>query len=76
MCADYKGMDAEVALRDFMERVKAYESVYEAVEDTEDGGKISYIKVGYPFSYFILLARGFGGSMMWVSTKASHALPF
>lgn len=45
-------MDAEVALRDFMERVKAYESVYEAVEDTEDGGKISYIKVGCPFSYF------------------------
>lgn len=44
-CPDYKGMDPEVALRDFMERVRAYEAVYEAVEDTEDQGKIAYIKV-------------------------------
>jgi len=42
---DYKGMDPAVALADFMQRVKAYEAVYEELGDDEDDGNISYIKV-------------------------------
>lgn len=42
---DYKGMDPQKALQDFIERVKAYEAVYEEVCDVEDDGNISYIKV-------------------------------
>ncbi|CAM9747126.1 unnamed protein product [Ascophyllum nodosum] len=42
---DYKNMDPESALKDFKERVKAYEAVYEAIEDNEDGGDIQYIKL-------------------------------
>lgn len=42
---DYKGMDPQVALGDFMERVKAYEAVYEELADDEDDGNVSYIKV-------------------------------
>eukprot|EP00930_Biecheleria_cincta_P091912 TRINITY_DN8160_c0_g1_i2.p1 TRINITY_DN8160_c0_g1~~TRINITY_DN8160_c0_g1_i2.p1 ORF type:complete len:367 (-),score=52.42 TRINITY_DN8160_c0_g1_i2:35-1135(-) len=32
---DYKGADAESALRDFMERVRAYEKVYQPITDEE-----------------------------------------
>lgn len=42
---DYKDMDPEVAKKDFMDRLKAYESVYETIEDDEDNGLISYIKL-------------------------------
>mmetsp|Transcript_104842 Transcript_104842/g.302481 ORF Transcript_104842/g.302481 Transcript_104842/m.302481 type:complete len:790 (+) Transcript_104842:726-3095(+) len=42
---DYKGQEPEVALRDFIQRVKKYEKVYEEVEDTEDNGNVSYIKL-------------------------------
>jgi len=38
-------MEPEKALQDFIERVKAYEAVYEEVSDKEDDGNISYIKV-------------------------------
>lgn len=34
-----------VCLQDFKQRVKAYESVYETIEDNEDGGDIQYIKL-------------------------------
>eukprot|EP01038_Epipyxis_sp_PR26KG_P008460 gene8460-11440_t len=42
---DYKSMDSESALKDFMSRVTAYEKVYESIEDTEDNSNISYIKL-------------------------------
>lgn len=42
---DYKDMDPAKARSDFMERVRAYEKVYETVADEEDGGNISYIKL-------------------------------
>lgn len=42
---DYRSMDPEQARRDFLERVRAYEKVYETVEDDEDSGNISYIKL-------------------------------
>lgn len=32
-------------LQDFKQRVKAYEAVYETIEDNEDGGDIQYIKL-------------------------------
>lgn len=38
-------MDPKVALDDFVQRVKAYEAVYEELSDKEDDGRISYIKV-------------------------------
>lgn len=41
---DYANMDAAKARADFLERVKAYEGRYEAIEDTE-GNDISYIKL-------------------------------
>lgn len=43
--ADYKDMDHDEALRDFTERVKAYEAVYEPVSDDEYEGRIAYIKL-------------------------------
>mmetsp|Transcript_92133 Transcript_92133/g.192631 ORF Transcript_92133/g.192631 Transcript_92133/m.192631 type:complete len:537 (-) Transcript_92133:289-1899(-) len=42
---DYKGTDAVQAQSDFMARVKQYESVYQPVEDVEDGVARSYIKI-------------------------------
>lgn len=42
---DYKDMDGQKALDDFKERVHAYERVYETIEDSEDSGQISYIKL-------------------------------
>ena len=40
-------VDTLIAIKkqDFKERVKAYEAVYEAIEDNEDGGDIQYIKL-------------------------------
>lgn len=38
-------MDEEAALKDFENRVKMYEDVYEPIEDSEDNGQISYIKL-------------------------------
>ena len=43
--ADYRGMDPAQARRDFMARVSAYEKVYESIEDDEDHGNISYLKL-------------------------------
>lgn len=42
---DYKGMDTKNAMRDFIERVEAYEKVYQTIEDDEDSNQISYIKL-------------------------------
>lgn len=42
---DYKGMDKDKAMKDFISRVKAYEQVYETIEDYEDNHQISYIKL-------------------------------
>ncbi|CAN0173020.1 unnamed protein product, partial [Laminaria digitata] len=42
---DYKNQDRDAALKDFKQRVKAYETVYETIEDNEDGGDIQYIKL-------------------------------
>jgi hypothetical protein len=42
---DYKGMNAKKAMSDFLKRVVEYEKVYEPLEDLEDNGNISYIKV-------------------------------
>ncbi|CAN0489695.1 unnamed protein product, partial [Ectocarpus sp. 8 AP-2014] len=42
---DYKNQDPDAALRDFKQRVKAYEAVYETIEDNEDMGDIQYIKL-------------------------------
>lgn len=42
---DYKNQDPDTALKDFKQRVKAYEAVYETIEDNEDGGDIQYIKL-------------------------------
>ena len=42
---DYKDQDPVAALADFKERVRKYEAVYEELVDTEDAGKISYIKL-------------------------------
>lgn len=43
--ADYRGMDADQARKDFMDRVRAYERVYESIEDDEDNGNICYLKL-------------------------------
>ncbi|CAM9115090.1 unnamed protein product [Ectocarpus fasciculatus] len=43
--ADYRGMDPDQAKKDFMDRVRAYEKVYESIEDDEDGGNICYLKL-------------------------------
>lgn len=42
---DYKSMEPEKAMSDFMERVHAYEKVYQTIEDYEDNNRISYIKL-------------------------------
>eukprot|EP00903_Cladosiphon_okamuranus_P011667 g10973.t1 len=42
---DYKNQDPDKALKDFKQRVKAYEKVYETIEDNEDDGGIQYIKL-------------------------------
>lgn len=42
---DYKDMDPAQAKRDFLERVKAYEQVYQTLEDEEGDGDIAYLKV-------------------------------
>lgn len=42
---DYKGKDKAQAMVDFMNRVHAYEKVYETIGDNEDEGNISYIKL-------------------------------
>jgi broad specificity phosphatase PhoE len=42
---DYRGMDPVQARNDFMSRVSAYERVYESLEDDEDHGNISYLKL-------------------------------
>lgn len=42
---DYKDQDPESALTDFKDRVRKYEAVYEEVDDEEDSGKISFIKL-------------------------------
>lgn len=42
---DYKGKDKAQAMIDFMNRVHAYEKVYETIVDSEDDGNISYIKL-------------------------------
>ena len=42
---DYKNVDPDIAKKDFMERVEAYEKVYEPIDDDEDSGNISYVKL-------------------------------
>jgi predicted kinase len=42
---DYKNMNPDQALKDFKERVRAYDQVYETIEDCEDGNNIQYIKL-------------------------------
>ena len=42
---DYKGMDHQKAMLDFLDRVAAYEKVYQSIEDDEDNNNISYIKL-------------------------------
>eukprot|EP01034_Spumella_vulgaris_P022553 gene22554-28687_t len=42
---DYKDIDPVTARADFMSRVKAYEKVYETINDDEDSQMISYIKL-------------------------------
>lgn len=42
---DYKGMDPATALEDFSSRVAQYERVYETLQDDENQGAISYIKL-------------------------------
>jgi len=42
---DYKHMDIQLARKDFLARVQAYEKVYQTIEDQEDEGNIAYIKV-------------------------------
>ncbi|OQR99526.1 phosphoglycerate mutase [Thraustotheca clavata] len=42
---DYANADPETALADFKERVAKYEKVYETIEDSENDGRICYVKV-------------------------------
>lgn len=42
---DYRNMDKVKARQDFLQRVKMYEKVYETIQDHEDRGKLSYIKM-------------------------------
>ena len=42
---DYRDMDPGKARKDFMDRVRAYEKVYETITDDEDSNEISYIKL-------------------------------
>ena len=38
-------MDAAAAREDFLNRVRAYEKVYQTIEDDEDSKQVSYIKL-------------------------------
>ena len=42
---DYKNMDPAAALKDFADRVSAYERIYEEVGDEEQSEQVSYIKI-------------------------------
>lgn len=42
---DYKDVDGDSALKDFISRVEAYEQVYEPIQDDEDNERISYVKM-------------------------------
>eukprot|EP00603_Paraphysomonas_imperforata_P011854 CAMPEP_0114478230 /NCGR_PEP_ID=MMETSP0104-20121206/15860_1 /TAXON_ID=37642 ORGANISM="Paraphysomonas imperforata, Strain PA2" /NCGR_SAMPLE_ID=MMETSP0104 /ASSEMBLY_ACC=CAM_ASM_000202 /LENGTH=238 /DNA_ID=CAMNT_0001653379 /DNA_START=39 /DNA_END=755 /DNA_ORIENTATION=- len=42
---DYREMDKAAAKEDFVKRVKAYEEVYQTIDDAEDDAQISYIKL-------------------------------
>jgi len=42
---DYKDMHPQAALLDFKKREANYKAIYEPVADTEDGGKVAYIKL-------------------------------
>eukprot|EP00930_Biecheleria_cincta_P014404 TRINITY_DN12399_c0_g2_i1.p1 TRINITY_DN12399_c0_g2~~TRINITY_DN12399_c0_g2_i1.p1 ORF type:complete len:325 (+),score=44.64 TRINITY_DN12399_c0_g2_i1:1032-2006(+) len=42
---DYKDWDPDAARKDFMERAEKYEAQYETIEETEDGGQISFMKI-------------------------------
>ncbi|CAK4078965.1 unnamed protein product [Aphanomyces euteiches] len=42
---DYIGVEPEVALNDFKQRVEKYEKVYETLEDSENDGEVCYCKV-------------------------------
>ena len=46
-------MDRHKALQDFTLRVREYEKVYQPLDDDEDNGRISYIKVHPPTHPFI-----------------------
>nr|CAG4714819.1 unnamed protein product [Naegleria fowleri] len=51
--ADYKGVPSEEAVKDFIQRMKAYEKVYETICDEKEG-KLSYIKMINVGNKFIL----------------------
>lgn len=42
---DYKAVDREVALQDFLDRMKNYEKVYETIQESEETSEIQYIKL-------------------------------
>lgn len=42
---DYRDMDADTARKDFMQRVKQYERVYQTITDDENNNLIAYIKL-------------------------------
>ncbi|CDO55757.1 similar to Saccharomyces cerevisiae YIL107C PFK26 6-phosphofructo-2-kinase, inhibited by phosphoenolpyruvate and sn-glycerol 3-phosphate [Geotrichum candidum] len=42
---DYKNVDKEVALQDFLGRMKNYEKVYETIQESEETSEIQYIKL-------------------------------
>ncbi|CAM9240227.1 unnamed protein product [Ectocarpus sp. 12 AP-2014] len=87
---DYKNQDPDAALRDFKQRVKAYEAVYETIEDNEDMGHIQYIKLynvgqkvvtrnckGYLPSQvaFYLQNIHIGPRKIWLTRPAESVLP-
>lgn len=43
---DYVGQDPEVAARDFMDRIRNYEKVYESLDRSEDYSYVQLINVG------------------------------
>ncbi len=44
---DYRDKDPLKSLKDFRERVKAYESAYEPLGEYEESHDLQYIQVGY-----------------------------
>merc|ERR1719245_83323 len=42
---DYASWSEEAALQDFTHRIQQYEKVYETVDDSEDKGNVSYMKI-------------------------------